>query len=327
MKYSVIVPVYKAESTIEKCLQSMLSQTHNGVEILLINDGSPDRSGEICEKYAAEYECVRYFSKENGGVSSARNMGLDNATGEYILFVDSDDYVADNYFKVIDSVLCLKRSDLMMYKLRKADEVVHEKTDGIRSIESNNYAAELAAELRKGTMYSLCTKAFRRELIEKSKLRFEEGQYIAEDLQFIFSYLMTVKTAELTDEALYIVSVENGDSLSRKKRTDLAEQLLNADMGMLAALKAADMPEEDKSHYRSALAWLYYRSVYSACKELLKFKMSGRERRKKIREICRLYKSKNVKPLGKKCWIFAIPVRLKLTLVIDCMAKYAARGK
>jgi len=90
-KISVIVPVYKAEAYLRRCVNSILAQTFQDFEVLLIDDGSPDKSGKICDDYVKKDSRVRVFHKENGGVSSARNLGLDNAVGRYIAFVDSDD--------------------------------------------------------------------------------------------------------------------------------------------------------------------------------------------------------------------------------------------
>ena len=89
---SIIVPVYNSEQTLNRCIDSILGQTYRNFELLLINDGSKDRSGEICDEYARKDSRVKVFHKENGGVSSARNVGLDNARGEWITFCDSDDY-------------------------------------------------------------------------------------------------------------------------------------------------------------------------------------------------------------------------------------------
>ena len=96
-KISVIVPVYNTEKYLHHCIDSILSQTFTDFELLLIDDGSKDSSGAICDEYAAKDNRVRVFHKENGGVSSARNLGLDNATGEWIAFVDADDYLAPSY--------------------------------------------------------------------------------------------------------------------------------------------------------------------------------------------------------------------------------------
>ena len=92
-KISVIVPVYKAEKYLHRCVDSILSQTFTDFELILVNDGSPDNCGAICDEYAQKDNRVRVFHKENGGVSSARNLGLDNAKGEWITFVDSDDWL------------------------------------------------------------------------------------------------------------------------------------------------------------------------------------------------------------------------------------------
>ena len=90
---SIIVPVYNTEKYLHRCIDSVLAQTYQDFELLLIDDGSKDSSGAICDEYAAQDTRVRVFHKENGGVSSARNVGLDLAQGEWVTFVDSDDYI------------------------------------------------------------------------------------------------------------------------------------------------------------------------------------------------------------------------------------------
>lgn len=96
-KVSVIVPVYNVEKYLHRCIDSILTQTFTDFEVLLINDGSKDRSGEICDEYAKKDSRVKVFHKENGGVSSARNVGLDNARGDLICFCDSDDFVTKDW--------------------------------------------------------------------------------------------------------------------------------------------------------------------------------------------------------------------------------------
>ena len=92
-KISVIVPVYKAEDVLIKCVESILTQTYKNLEVILVDDGSPDHSGAICDQYVKKDNRVKVIHKKNGGVSSARNCGLDVATGDYCTFVDSDDYI------------------------------------------------------------------------------------------------------------------------------------------------------------------------------------------------------------------------------------------
>ena len=102
-KISVIVPVYNTEKYLDRCIQSILAQTYTDFELLLINDGSTDSSGAICDKYAKQDVRVRVFHKENGGASSARNMGLDNAKGEWVTFCDSDDTLKQNALECLSS--------------------------------------------------------------------------------------------------------------------------------------------------------------------------------------------------------------------------------
>ena len=106
---SVIVPVYNAEKYLHRCINSILAQTFVDIELLLIDDGSTDSSSVICDKYAKKDQRVRVFHKENGGVSSARNLGLDNAQGEWIAFVDGDDWVKETY---LSNLLSHVREDI-----------------------------------------------------------------------------------------------------------------------------------------------------------------------------------------------------------------------
>ena len=103
---SVIVPVYKAEPYLEKCVGSIRNQTYSNLEIILVDDGSPDRCGEMCDAFAKEDPRIRVFHKENGGQSSARNLGLDNMQGEYVAFVDSDDWVEPGMYQRLYDLIC-----------------------------------------------------------------------------------------------------------------------------------------------------------------------------------------------------------------------------
>ena len=104
---SIIVPVYNAQRTLKRCIVSILNQTYPHIELVLINDGSKDKSGIICDEYARKDSRVKVIHKENGGVSSARNLGMDNATGKYFLFVDSDDWISRDAVQIhINAMQC-----------------------------------------------------------------------------------------------------------------------------------------------------------------------------------------------------------------------------
>ena len=103
-KISIIVPVYKAEKTIHRCINSIIQQTHTNFELIIIDDGSPDKSGKICDNYAQKDKRIQVIHKKNGGVSSARNIGLNLATGDFITFIDSDDFILNHFLEHLTDV-------------------------------------------------------------------------------------------------------------------------------------------------------------------------------------------------------------------------------
>ena len=109
---SVIVPVYNAEKYLQKCLDSILEQTYQNLEIIIINDGSTDNSGQICQEYEKQDDRIIYIEKENSGVSDTRNAGLDRMTGTYVTFVDSDDWVEPNYIKFLYEKVIDHKADM-----------------------------------------------------------------------------------------------------------------------------------------------------------------------------------------------------------------------
>lgn len=131
---SVIVPVYKVEQFIYRCVDSILNQTYPNLEIILVDDGSPDRSGAICDEYAAKDNRIRVIHQENSGVSAARNAGLDICTGEYIAFVDSDDYLELTLFSDCLTEIILHNPDLVDYGFRIVDQYETEKQTHVHTV-------------------------------------------------------------------------------------------------------------------------------------------------------------------------------------------------
>ncbi|HEL7541574.1 TPA: glycosyltransferase, partial [Enterococcus faecalis] len=111
-KISIIVPVYNVEKYLEKCVRSILAQTFTDFELILVDDGSPDSSGAMCDQFAEQDERVKVIHKENGGLSDARNAGIEIATGEYLGFVDSDDYIADDMYELLYTNIVKEDADL-----------------------------------------------------------------------------------------------------------------------------------------------------------------------------------------------------------------------
>ena len=204
-KISVIVPVYKAEAYLHRCVDSILAQTFQDFEVLLIDDGSPDRSGEICDEYARKDKRVRVFHKENGGVSSARNVGLDHARGEWIVFSDADDY-----FLFSDAfALLLTCAEDVGVDVVLADALV---------LQGGQYRILLG--LRDGVHqndihdikhFALWGYLFSAEIIQVNQIRFVDGLAYSEDKIFIYHFARYAQKIAYIKEPVYVYRI-NGSS-------------------------------------------------------------------------------------------------------------------
>ena len=119
---SIIVPIYKTEKYLDRCIKSIINQTYKNLEVILVDDGSPDRCGVICDKWAQKDKRIKVIHKENGGVSDSRNAGLDIANGEYIGFVDSDDYIHKDFIKILYNLCKENNSDISVCETFKTDK-------------------------------------------------------------------------------------------------------------------------------------------------------------------------------------------------------------
>ena len=216
---SVIVPVYNSEKYLHRCIDSILSQTHTDFELLLINDGSTDNSGIICDEYAAKDSRIRVFHKSNGGVSSARNLGLDHAKGKYISFVDSDDETYPNYLSVLFQNInkCdLSYIGILKYDvaLQKTGEWTHFEEQIIRIDQTDEELIVKNNLLEVGYPYG---KLFHQKIIETYNIRFDERISYQEDLIFTLQYISKCKTVYVSKEYGYIWYIQpNNNSLSHR---------------------------------------------------------------------------------------------------------------
>lgn len=225
MKVSVIVPVYNVEKYLRKCLGSLVSQTLQDIEIIVVNDGSCDHSQEIIDEFSEKYpEKIRNFTKENGGLSDARNYGLDRATGEFIGFVDSDDYVTATMFGEMYDLAKKYNAEMVVCNLQKVDEEgnVTQKLTQIPNMPEvidlrNNFS--VFSDLS----YFACNKIFRKELFEE--VRFKKGIHF-EDIQLIPQLLLKCTTIAQTQNYHYQY-LERTDSIT-KTHTGKGLDILNA---------------------------------------------------------------------------------------------------
>ena len=206
---SIIVPVYNAEKYLDRCIQSILAQTYTDFELLLVNDGSTDSSGVICDKYAGQDSRIRVFHKENGGVSSARNWGLNNAEGEYVMFVDSDDYMKFDMCDIMYKTITQKQSDIVICGTEESGGGFwrpNADIDYTRQTFSNNFSSLLQTEL----LSPPWNKIFKRD---KIKTRFREDISFGEDLIFNLQYLALCETLSFIENAPYFHEKDNDSSI------------------------------------------------------------------------------------------------------------------
>ena len=236
-KISVIVPVYNVEKLLHRCIDSILAQTFTDFELLLIDDGSKDKSGEICDEYTEIDARIRVFHKQNGGVSSARNIGLDNARGEWIGFVDSDDYVEENFlssfFKLGQNADLLSQGFLSPNWQNKGPKTVTEKDE----IVTENSIASFALRLTKTTQIGfLWCKLFRSKIINKYSIRFDENVCFMEDRLFIYNFLSHSNRVINVSETGYVYYFSStGKTFGKQDVIKLEFDLLNCFLQMHGA--------------------------------------------------------------------------------------------
>lgn len=199
--FSIIVPVYNVEKYLNRCIDSILSQSFKDFEVLLIDDGSTDKSGEICDEYAQKDERIRVFHKENGGVSSARNLGLDNARGEWIAFCDSDDDLRIDALNIYNDASNQSNGDLLVFGhdvLTEDGSVLCRTEYKADSMISSDYIKRI---LRYKTESSPWGKLYRTSLTKS--LTFNENLKIGEDLLFNIEYALKCKSVVIFQGAVY----------------------------------------------------------------------------------------------------------------------------
>ena len=207
-KISIIIPVYKVEPYIKKCLDSVITQTHTNLEILLINDGSPDNCGEICDEYTIKDSRIKVFHKENGGLSSALNVGLEYASGDYIGFVDSDDWIEPDMFEhLLETIQCV---DISICSYFKNIGDVTESISNIKNIPNDVIQTEqmLLYPLKRDYYMGFCgyvwNKLYRAEVIKRSGLQFDENIKYAMDILFYETLVTQEKcVGRYTSKQLY----------------------------------------------------------------------------------------------------------------------------
>ena len=274
-KLSIIVPVYGVEKYIDKCLNSLVKQSLKEIEIIVVNDGTKDNSQKIIDKYVKKYpDKIKSYIKENGGQGSARNYGLKKATGEYIGYVDSDDFVEKDMYKKLynkakennyDIVVCGNYNVSEDYQNKNIDAFI------------NNYNTDLE-NIFFGKM-AVWNKIYKRDILIKNKLEFKEKVWY-EDLAFTLKAIMNSNTFAFIDEPLYDYLIREGSTMNNSNVKRNLE-ILEAFNDILSYIQ-----HNKKEEYFSKIEFLAIDHIYiSAIVRVLKAEADDKIKRETINKL------------------------------------------
>lgn len=200
---SVIIPIYNAEKYLEKCIESILIQTHKDFELILVDDGSKDNSGRICDEYAKKDSRIRVIHKKNAGVSTARNTGIESAKGEFIAFVDSDDWLQKNSLEILYKEIKAQNADLVAGAFERIVRQGRQRHNIKSKLYYGDEIAENITDLISCLAGTVWAKLFRRDIILNENLRFIPEIPSCEDSVFLMTYLQFCEKITLKDEIVY----------------------------------------------------------------------------------------------------------------------------
>lgn len=299
---SVIVPVYRVEEYLERCVKSILSQTYKNLEVILVDDGSPDQCPAICDACAEKDARVKVIHQENKGLSGARNAGIDAASGEYLAFVDSDDYVSpyfiEELYQLLQDTGCAIGQCRFSYV--KGDGLVEEGDSAFCIYRGESLMEQLYGPEEKATYFVVAwNKLYRAELFKETGIRYPEGR-IHEDEATTYRLFHEAKKLAFLDRALYGYYTENGGSITSvfsAKRL----QWLTAHEERIAFFK--------KNGYEKLLPAAYRKlcdaciTFYFRCTEQVK---DAEELKKELRKRLEAYRADGA------AWIAALPLKTRM---------------
>lgn len=272
MKFSIILPCYNVEKYIRACIDSILQQTYKDFEVILVDDGARDSTPQICDEYAEKDTRVRTIHKPNGGQADARNIGLEAAQGDYICYVDSDDFLANDNVLQLLADKTAGNPDIVHYKFQEwfeSDGHIAPCRFDYRIPTKGRSVADIYCDLIDKDAYynSAWSKIIRRGLLMENEIRFEKG-IVGEDNEWYYHVVMVAKSLALVDEPLYIYRRRQGSTTTAITRKNLVDQLHVLDKWeKILQTKATD---SRTSVVRSSLAKQYCSAliIYAGLKDV-----------------------------------------------------------
>lgn len=259
---SVIVPVYRAEAYLEACVQSILAQTYTDLEVILVDDGSPDGCGAICDRFASADARVHVIHQENSGVSAARNAGLDAAHGDYVTFTDSDDCPDPDMVQTMVDAMEQNEADLVTVNFRavtptQTKECVMHMQDAVLRFEKPDLAAVNSVWGTQASIF-IWNCLYRAELIRRGNLRFRPMREVhSEDQLFNYCYYLFVRKAVCIGRSLYAYT-KREDTLSHsEKPTELLDRRLTLMRVLRDFVRDNGLPKQSEQFY-TLRTWTYF---------------------------------------------------------------------
>ena len=327
--FSVIVPIYNVESYLKDCINSILKQTYSNYEIILVNDGSTDKSPKICDEFAKKYgsEKIKVIHKDNGGLSSARNAGIKTARGKFLMFIDSDDYFSDNdFFNKAHKILCKESTDLLLWGCVKRwasnGHIIDKKQyEGLNKI--NGLSKEKALEwmVRNNKLaISAWLCSISRSFVEKHRLYFDAMLKREEDIEWFFHVLSKIPRLYGMNALPYVYRVRENSICTGEKKSGFCKYRQGAIEKSIAHISACTISERYRNILYAGISYHYYVLIAQIPDE--PDKRVKKETFKKVKRLKALQKY----TLGRKekiCWIVVKLLGIKMgAYVLNCKIRY-----
>lgn len=326
MKYSVIIPVYNVEKYIDRCLKSIISQNYDDLEIIVVDNGSTDSSGSICDTYANEHSNISVYHIENHGVGSARNFGLSKARGEFIYFVDSDDYLVGNLFAEFEDKLTPDLDLLVFSYYNSFEQEMTEKNRTKKCLphsglyDKNDFIKIFTDLLLSDMLYTVWNKFYRREFLLENNFSFEQYE-LGEDVRFNLDVYREVNKIYLSQDSYYVyVTGRKGSAISGYNPKRLQYQL--QELKLVDSL-LKDWHIDSSNLDNAVKARILMSNIYNISKQ----KLPVTNKVKLVKEICKnkdmadfiRNDSSLLNPLIKmllKCRMYIVLIYLKTTQML-----------
>lgn len=329
--YSIIIPIYNCEKYIEKCIISVINQKYENFELILINDGSTDKSFEVCKKYKENDNRIICISKNNSGVSDTRNVGIKNAKGKYILFLDSDDYIEENYLLCINKMIT-QYPDVQLINFGFYSEVYSIQGEVLSSDtvnaeflylknkdEINKYLVYL---WDKHMLYNIWNKVYIKDIIIKNKIRFPNYNF-GEDMEFNKKYLDKISIFINSNQCFYHYIKERNGSLTTNYNDELFDIRVKEYIEFNQYFKYRGLKESDYLEFSSRR---FIERVLGCVENICSCKIFFNEKRKKLWDIINnnyvRESLKYAKPRSKKIKIMLIPIKIKSAYLLLLMGNF-----